>query len=458
MDEADALLIAYRLSILAFYIGVLIYALPIPIGGLKRWAPTLMGDAVLAAILSLAFFYILDASNYIAGILGGSWELFSAWYRDAFSAVVGIKTILITLYTIPDPTGISDAIASMLAPVDKAVTAALIFLASIGGLGELVVNYSPLLAAIGVGLYAVPFRLTRSAGAWLIAFALVFNAGLQVLPVFISTIADAPESPVNPPEIGNVVFAEVRVVDNYGNPIRGGILHVYNETWSEVAVYLVDSEGYAISSSGERTISLPDSNIYIDLELNGILFPTYPSPITPDDYNQEGSTWSLEITAPDILWSPGPYMIVYTTGYPYDAVISDTSAEFTVELYLNHYIEAAYPVGCSINLYSDELEASQYTMEWRGIDVEYYTLYPHSYGLYTVEAYADPCNLDITPDVEVKDYWQPTDINFVDYNLLAAFILYYFTIPLLYIFLLFAATMGVARLLGGRDRLQVRVV
>ncbi len=39
--------VALKLALLTFYIGVLVYALPIPLGGLKRWAGTLVRDSAL---------------------------------------------------------------------------------------------------------------------------------------------------------------------------------------------------------------------------------------------------------------------------------------------------------------------------------------------------------------------------------------------------------------------------
>ena len=89
--------------------------------------------------------------------------------------------------------------------------------------------------------------------------------------------------------------------------------------------------------------------------------------------------------------------------------------------------------------------------------MEYVTLTAFQYGIYNISLSAEPCSgIDI--DAETQDYWTGTGTSFVDYNILAAFILYYFTLPMTFIFILFIATAGVAKLLGGRDRLPLRIV
>ncbi len=453
-SEADALITAYKLAILAFYTGVLIYALPIPLPGLKRWAPTLMADALLAAILSLIFFTLFDASDRIAATLGGSWELFQEWYEDSFSIITGIKTTIVSIYSIPDPSGALRGIRSLLSPVDKAVTAALLFLLTVGGIAWLVKVYGTILAAIGVALYAVPFRILRGAGAWLLAFALVFNAGLQVLPLFLVTIADAPGSPVNPSaELrAGLVFREVRVENLYGDPIPGGILLVYNASGGDViASYLVNDEGYAVTSSGDTSIPLPSQEVWMELRSGGVIFPLDPDTVDP----REGQV--IEVSSPHIFWSPGILQYAYTVGYVHDAYNNGSTATFTIELYAGEYVEVRYPAECPAYIDYEGLDHYQGSLTWMGVDIEYVTLTAIQYGIYNITLSSEPCSgVDI--DAETQDYWTGTGTSFVDYNILAAFILYYFTLPMAFIFILFIATAGVAKLLGGRDRLPLRIV
>jgi len=95
--ETGLLFLAYDLAMLSFFIGVLIYALPIPWYPLKRWAPRLMVDSIIAAILAISFYTLLDVSNFIARILGGSWELFYKWLKTSIGVMIGLKTLVFTI-------------------------------------------------------------------------------------------------------------------------------------------------------------------------------------------------------------------------------------------------------------------------------------------------------------------------------------------------------------------------
>ncbi len=457
MDEGELLLVAYRLAILTFYIGVLVYALPIPLAGLKRWAPILMGDAVLAAGIALLFYTLLDASDMIAAKLGGSWEFFNSWYLDAFTVVTSLKTLIAAIYSIPGPPGVISAVKTMLSPVDKASTAALLSILTIGGIASLVKAYGTLLAALGVALYAVPFRILRGAGAWLLAFTLVFNAGLQVLPVFLVSVAEAPGSPITPPpQLQNgVMYTQFRVVNSLGDPVRGGVLMVYNTTNGDViAAYPIDEDGYAVSGSGERLVSFPSKTTFaVEYRSSGVAFPLSPSIIDPRDR----SVGSITARAGNIIWSPGSLQLVYTTGDLVDISASGSGGSVTLRLDMGEYVEARYPSQCSMDISNGDLRRFTGSTSWRGVSIKWVRLVATSGGDYTITMSASPCS-GVLPDITARDYWGGVDSSFVDFNILAAFILYYFTVPIIYIIILFIASTGLARLLGGRERIPIRII
>ncbi len=451
--EAEILVAAYKLAILTFYIGVLIYALPIPLPGLKRWAPALMADSILAAALVFIIYSLLDLSDYIASALGGSWPLYDAWYNDAMGVIVSVKAAVAALYSIPDPGGVLSGAKILVAPVDKAATAALLFLLTVGGIHLLIYTYGPLLAAVGVALYSVPFRVLRGAGAWLISFILVFNAGLQVLPVFLATVASAPGSPIDPPSglESGVVYREIRVLNVMGDPIRGGLLVVYNSTGGRAAAYPVDGEGYARSSSGDRQVSLPEGEVMFDLISNAVSFP-----LEPDLVDTTSSSGEIVVWSPHIFWSPGTLQYAYTIGEITGYSVNETHSSYQIELYPGEFVEIRYPQECPVQVEYQGLEAIEGETSWEGVDVVKLRLKAVQYSIYNITLYPAQCNVD--PGLDAEDYLSGPDGDFVDYNILAAFILYYFTVPMIYIFTLFIATTGLARLLGGRDRIPVRVV
>lgn len=450
--EAEILVTAYKLSLLTFYIGVLIYALPIPLPGLKRWAPTLMADSILAAALVFLVYTLLDLSDYIAASLGGSWAFFESWYADAFSIITGLKALIAIIYSTPDPAGVLGGVKVLVSPVDKAATAALLFLLTVGGIHLLVYTYGPLLAAVGVALYSVPFRILRGAGAWLLSFILVFNAGLQVLPVFLVTVADAPGSPINPSASleSGVVYKEVRVLNVMGDPVRGGLLVVHNATGAKIAEYPVDDEGYARSSQGDRQVSLPAGDVWFELVSNAVVFPLEPDLV---DASEPGS---IVVWSPHIFWSPGVLQYAYTIGSITGYTVNGTHSSFEVELYPGEFVSIRYPVDCPVYVEYEGLAYTESTTTWKGLEIVKIKLEALQYGMYNITLSAEDCGID--PGLGGEDYWGGIDTSFVDFNILAAFILYYFTVPMIYIFTLFIATMGLARLLGGRDRIPLRVV
>jgi hypothetical protein len=97
---------------------------------------------------------------------------------------------------------------------------------------------------------------------------------------------------------------------------------------------------------------------------------------------------------------------------------------------------------------------------WRGVNGVYSKLNAGSAGVYEVMVQINGCSQPHLPSDEgLQDYVErlSEELKFIDVNLLKAFILYYLTVPTIYVFMLFLATGALARILGGRDRVPVRV-
>jgi hypothetical protein len=69
-EPYELLILASQLSILTYYLGVLLYVLPIPDYRVKKWAPILIRDGLWMAVLASAFTIILAASDLIAAYSG----------------------------------------------------------------------------------------------------------------------------------------------------------------------------------------------------------------------------------------------------------------------------------------------------------------------------------------------------------------------------------------------------
>ena len=458
--EQGILLLAYNLSMLSFFTGVLIYALPIPWYPLKRWAPRLMIDSLVAAALALSFYTLLGASDMVARALGGSWDLFYKWLKTSTAVVAGMKAFVIAIKLLASKFTILEALKSQLRPIDRLADAGLYVVAWIWGLKLIIKDFGSMLAAIGVALMAVPFRISRSAGAWLFSFVLVFNAGLQVLPVFLSTVAEAPGRP-DPSQLEEygLAFARVLVTDRAGDRVEGGLVHMYNPSWKEWGRYKVDLLGQAVDDHYGGFIPVPTRiDTYWILEVDGVYFPLKPYPLRPTDYTGSGGLWNANLSNPYLVWA-GPYAIAYAnttiTGVKRvgDTITVSLEAEGPSSLTLR------VPKNCNATLLAPGASEKAYTWYWRGLNGIAYEADYGSPGHYNASITIHDCSPH-TPDLgstvnyldKVGKIGTYTDLDFIE-----AFLLYYLTIPFLYIFILFAITTGLARLLGGRERLPIRL-
>lgn len=181
------LLVSFYLSILTFYLGVLIYALPIPIAGLKRWGPRLINDAFFVAILSSSIELVLNFVDYLRHILGGDWFFFMATikgfilYRSNLVVFIGIVKELASK--------IIPGVSRILSVGINTITISLYTSFLMYFLSLLIYHNIGTLISLGLTLIAIPFRIARNAGAYIISFSLVFYLGLPLYPNFLVLLA-----------------------------------------------------------------------------------------------------------------------------------------------------------------------------------------------------------------------------------------------------------------------------
>ncbi len=459
-SETEVLIVAFKLAMLTFYTGVLVYALPIPWRPLKRWAPILIWDSVAAAVVSLLFYFLVDMSNRVAQLIGGSWEFFDAWFGVSFSFLAAVKAAIIYVTAVFSALGKSVLAKRLLSPIDTAVNTSLFTVFWVAGIAYFVRTFGSYLAAVGVALYAIPFRLTRGAGAWLLAFYLVFNAGLQVMPVLMGYLAEQPGGP-NPGRLERygLSLARLEVVDAAGHRVEGGVLLMRVPPEGEVASTMRIVNGVVRDSAGGSLVSVPSraDHAYI-LEVNGVAVYLTPYPTRPVDYDVDvDGVWKLTLHAPNIVWADY-YVVAFTSG-SVESVDRGNVTSITVALDAGDYVAVRYPSACLVDVeVDDRLSVERGSWVWRNLAGEEVRGTAVEEGEYTVTVNTTMCN---PPDPKVRVtsylYWALGISDFIDLNPIAAMILYYVTVPFLYVFLLLSATAGVARALGGRDRLPIRL-
>ncbi len=456
----DILLVAYELAMLTFFTGILIYALPIPWYPLKRWAPRLIMDSIFIAIIIIMFYTILDMSNFIARILGGSWDLFYKWLKTSIETMISLKALVFIIKILASKYTILEAIKSNLRPLDRAADAGIFVIAWVWGLKLIVRDFGQALAAIGVALMSVPFRIARSAGAWLLSFIIVFNAGLQVLPVFLSTIAESPGRP-DPSQLeeNGLAFATVYVQDVINSPVGGGIGHMYNPSRKEWGRYHI-SGGVATASTFGSVLPVPSrTETYWVLEVDNVAFPLSPYPLYPSDYSTgPNGIWEAHLRNPFLIWI-GNYTIAYTNASIIDVNKSHSLVRVRIETLGSSYFTIRVPSTCNITFSSNGGDLSVFSWSWAGIYGKAYRLSFSNSSSYTINITINSCKKP-NPDLgETFNYLDKVGQlgTFTDIDFIEAFLLYYLTIPFLYTFILLSITAGLARLLGGRDRLPIRL-
>lgn len=448
----DILLVAFKLAMLTFYLGILVYASPLPISRFKRWAPELILDSIYAVLLIALYYFLFDASEALASLIGGSWEAFKTWLSSSLSFVMYLKTLAVLLKSVITQVPLASTVVPLLSPLDRAATTAILFLITVAGIAEIVRNYGLVLMAIGVALYSVPFKLTKGPGAWIIAFILVFNTGLPVLPLFLEYVASPPDAE---PQVPLYRDEYVKLVYSPGEPVRGGVLVVIMGG-EEVASYLVNSEGSAISRlSGSPPIQLPLAPYRLEHEYLGVAFPLELAATGPQN---------LRATNKWIKVNPVEGLYAYVVNGEADPRVSEGLVVIEASLRPGGYLEVRYTDSCLVEteLHGNAtgIMMSGGSWSWRGERGYYERLTASSTVSFNLSIrYSGACDLNVD-ESSLLDYaeYAASRLDFITPNLLEAFILYYLTVPAMYIFMLFGATFGVARLLGGRDRIPVRVV
>jgi len=454
------MLIAYELVLLTFSLGVMILALPIPLRGLKAWSGRLISDSIIAFILITLFWTLISFSNNFPLMFGWNWEGFNDWITHILGLLLAFKAVIAAIIAAARAFYLSQLVSTLLWPIDKIVNIVILTFVTIYALSIVVRKSYLYLAALGIVLYALPLRMGKSAGAWLLSFALVFNAGLPLLPAFISSITNS-----EPPQIQDLgaSFAEVRLIDYEGYPVTAGLVRVYiNETGGleEIAHYPVGGDGYLVGKYDTGYVTIPTKiPTYWVLEFDGVLIPLYPLPLIPTNENLTISGYNLTLKAPSILYQSG-YEIVLTSSQQV-LNLERLPAGVNANVYLNEgdFVEVDIPEGCTADLQvNGTTTIDEGSWSWMGINGQYYRVEALEAGVVNVTVtFQGTCNEkpQLPP---IKDYvFDYLGLAHFSRKTLPNMIVGFILLPSIYVFMLSSITFAIARLLGGRERIIPRL-
>ena len=207
MEAHSAFLIyAFYLAGLTYFLGVLFYALPIPVEGVKRWGPTLIKDSIYSLVWLSIYNDVIYLAKYILYLLGFSWTgyfdsiylmataitaqfVFLEIMKSMIAPVTSITSLTTTTTT--SSSGISSFIKLFFGggylniEIHQTQTI-LLSLYFIIILSDIIYYGMPWLLSLGILLMSLPFRIGRSAGATIISSVLVFYIGLPEMASFMN--------------------------------------------------------------------------------------------------------------------------------------------------------------------------------------------------------------------------------------------------------------------------------
>ncbi len=468
MSENEMLLLALSLSLLGYNLGILFLSFPLPFQGIKRWAPVLMRDSLYAAILVFSSNLILGIVPYFQSLLGASWGYFHAWITGRISWLIGWRTAIAALISASSKITGGFFFYTIMEPLVKMLNYALTTLYSILSLSIIVKSFYARFIIMGILLLSVPFRLTRSVGAYLIAFAIVFTIGLPFMPSFVSSFSSP--SLQEPPSDADVAFGYMNVGSLLGRHICYPVV-VGKQEDKVIFIYKGDSAGQV--SAGYPDLGLPGNSTY-DVFLNymGIITPLEPSPVVPErDYRitvdgLHGRSVVLNLTSPLIIDEPLCYAIVLRSPMVSlsSILLGDHEGSFEAKGYSdNSYIEFRWASGLSLSYTTaprENLTIVNGTWSWRGLEGRYTRIYLSSNQSVFIHYSFFGETEGGQPIVNQKSYLDSIGLSpWKDFTRFASSILMsWVVLPAIYLFILGAVSSAVAYLIGGaRSRVPIKM-
>ena len=471
------LILAYSLAILTYYLGVLIYALPIPWWGIKKWAPTLIYDALAASILIFMFSSIIEVVNYLGSILNVDWQLYFEWITGRIAILGSFISTLMTFSMMLSSAGMKALSTASLGPIISLATYTLIVLEILFILGLIFQQFFAKILVIGVLLYSVPFRVTRGAGASLIAMSIMFSLALPLLPAFAEAfVVESAEENISEvvERIGSVniekwgiAFVKGQILDIKGQPIVGALTKWYARHGGEevfVASYITSDNGWF--DAGRPHGGLPYN---IPLKLEVVYCGTKLSPeleiIDPqrdfiyDPFKDPNADYFIELRMKDTI-IVDEYFIIKLSDTEAISLLKISKNENVVVLKLNAskssiltiIVHEDYNVS-KIMVNNTQLKSPSEVRKWGQINFYIYNVTIEE-GLYEIKVFINPKQQIKKPKISGRGYLESLSGNINNLEdlgrTIASAIFEWIMLPITYLSILIMSTYSLAYVIGGR--------
>ncbi|BCU67165.1 hypothetical protein HS7_06020 [Sulfolobales archaeon HS-7] len=173
-----------------YVLGTLFLGLPLPISSLKRWGTRMIRDGIYIMVLVNIWVPMQELAMVIGSMLGASWSNFFSWCGTTVQNQLEILSIIEVIYSTIQALGLGtlSALLSPLSTVSTILTISMTGIETLVVIGKIVYTLMGVFSAMGIMLIALPFRVGRVIGSSLLAFSIIFYAGLPYLPYFVQNV------------------------------------------------------------------------------------------------------------------------------------------------------------------------------------------------------------------------------------------------------------------------------
>ncbi|MEM0250437.1 MAG: hypothetical protein QXP03_05480 [Desulfurococcaceae archaeon] len=452
VGNMDLLALSFYLSVLSYCTGLAIRALPVPFLAIKRLGRSLVTEGVFSCILTFSYRTLLYSIDFFSRLLGSDLALYTTWLTERVGVLLALIAVLKAVGVLLSKLGLGFFAQGFISQVTGLMTTSLTTLIATSIVYTIIYSASPFLIALGIVLHAVPFKLTRNIGATIIAITLVFSVGMPLMPLFVSTFSNMSGSLITSK---NLCTATIMLVDASGTPFGQAVIEGYIED-ALVYRYKVDGKGVLVVDE-VHGFPCTDHVARFDIAGNGYLVTL--SGVT-------GRNWNLAISIPNILAIAANRFMLFNGSIEVKEVLRSSDG---VVLILNASTESS-----GFKLYTESNDVLQVyidsetvtplgveSLDWYGIRYTVYT-YILKPGNHRVEVYLSyysttPINVDLYPYTIAAlglDPLAPENLLFYVTRMFIELTV----LPLVYITMLGAITLNVARLLGGASTSIARIV
>ena len=434
------------------------YLLPIPLTGLKRWGPRLISDALFILVLSASIGAIFSFADFLRSILGGDWHYFLLFLKGLVVQNTLTLIVLSQAQYILSKFGLSKVLGIIVQTISYSLYVLLMFYI----LALIIRSAYGVIASLGIALMSIPFRIARNAGAFLLAFSIVFYIALPLYPGFVDLLL-----------IGhtyshqNNVIIYGRVINEDNTVLSSGFLTLELKGYTNKnRVHLVPiTNGVFYIFDLPRNISL-DSEITVFYDVTGHLFYTNITNIPLRQLcNISAMSSYLRLCEVSVLvrgvlhYSDGVTLHIYpwpereyVTYNPYDNMIRADISCTNCKLYISYVNSKAPSVICVDNQCRDVRELVKYCWQWytlNGCTAVIDISGNHTVIVKLSGTSSEPMlTLSIISKLRSASHISPLEF-------VARLIYVQLISSILYLALLLSTTFGLARLLGGTSRFRV---